>query len=99
MADLNKYSNDIDFKGVQIQISTASDGGLICEVKARDRYGILRYTHIFPPGIAEAEAKNLILEGLEIRQDAMLHPKHYRAGRPKKQNPIGVSDVDIIPVS
>jgi hypothetical protein len=71
---------------VHIECSNTEKGELVCEVKTRGELGMLRYRHIFPKGISEADAKDQIRQGLKTRGEAILRPGQGRAGRPKKQN-------------
>jgi hypothetical protein len=71
---------------VHIQCRNTEGGGLVCEVETRGVTGMLRYRHIFPRGISEADAKAQIRQVLKTRGESILHPGRGRAGRPKKQN-------------
>lgn len=72
---------------VHIECRNTKGGGLVCEVETRDETGMLRYRHIFPQGISEADAKNKIRRGLKTREKAIVHPGMiWPRGRPKKQN-------------
>jgi hypothetical protein len=70
---------------VRIECSNTKDGELICDVETRGEQGMLRYRHIFPQGISEADAKVQIRQGLKTRGEAIMRPGQGRAGRPKKQ--------------
>jgi hypothetical protein len=70
---------------VHIECSNTEEGELVCDVETRGELGILRYRHIFPKGISEADAKDQIRQGLKNRGEAVSHPGRGRAGRPKKQ--------------
>lgn len=76
----NLMTND-----VRIECSNTEEGELVCDVETRGEQGMLRYRHIFPQGISEAEAKDQIRQGLKTRGEAILRPGQGRAGRPKKQ--------------
>jgi len=71
---------------VHIECRNTEGGGLVCEVETRDEIAMLRYRHIFPQGISEADAKNQICRGLKTRGKAILHPGYGHPGWPKKRN-------------
>ncbi|HYA20611.1 MAG TPA: hypothetical protein VEG25_08210 [Burkholderiales bacterium] len=76
---------------VQIEFSNTKEGELVCDVETRGELGMLRYRHIFPKGISEADAEDQIRQGLKNRGEAISHPGQGRPGRPKKQNAKEVS--------
>ena len=49
---------------VRIECSNTEEGELVCEVETRGEQGMLRYRHIYPQGISEADAKVQIRQGL-----------------------------------